>query len=122
MDGCSIGRHIKEANLRKVKKDILDLKSEVLGRLRGDAKQAFASSDEEENDELDMHVFWRHQYRSNPDDLRAVRRRITQEEMKRLIGSQALQGQHESNCVHEFFSLVPGAEEEKTKLTTSNWT
>lgn len=49
--------YIKEASLRKVKKAILDLKSEVLG-LQGNAKKAFASSDEEENDELDMHVFW----------------------------------------------------------------
>lgn len=68
--------------MRKVKKDILDWKSEVLGPLAKDAKAAFASRDEEENYELDMHVFWRLQYRSNPDDMREVRRRITQEKWK----------------------------------------
>lgn len=91
--------------MRKVKKAISDLKSEVLGHLCGNAKQAFAHTDEEEDYELDMHVFWRHYYKSNPDYLREVRRRVTQEEMEKLIGSQALQGQHESNCVHELFSF-----------------
>ena len=40
------------------------------------------------------------------------------------MGTQVLQGQHESDCAHEFFSLAPEDEvgKMKTKLGTSSWT
>lgn len=72
MDGreVSTSRHIQQVEYRKGKKGILDLKCEVLGHFIGDAKQTFVSRAEEENYELDMYIFGRHQYRSNTDDKR----------------------------------------------------
>ena len=108
--------------MRKVKKAILDLKSEVLGHFSGNDKQVFAPSAGEKKNSLDMYVFERHRYRSDTDNMREVRKRITQEGKKRVVSSQALPEQYENNCVHEFFSLILVDEEGKRKLESSNWT
>lgn len=71
------GQYLKTYKTRKCgkgKKAILDTKSEVLKYLSGNVKQAFASSVEEEEYELDMYVFERYQYRSNIDDVRVDER------------------------------------------------